>query len=301
MLVAPVPVIVPLAKMERFVNDDRPNPLLQHRHSDMEGEHVDLGPLIGRERGFRTRPRMTGSGGMGGIEMSDTLATSSQAGPSRLREVDGDVVMAHGGPYGVDADETEDEDVPLGRQQHERWRGQEAVWDQARSQAQKQLRLPDPDPPLQVPSMGVGENGRRRDERAGSRRVSWDDDPQGTDEEQDESREEKEEWMPPKMRKRWIHREVEALKEMCGSGELEADLRWEMEARGGADVDTSGRSRIPQRKDVDMSGMFFSVAIKGINADAFLADVTGGLAEGGGVEGMVGMKVRYPYLPKTAK
>jgi len=54
--------------------------------------------------------------------------------------------------------------------------------------------------------------------------------------EQEELREEKEEQMPPKMRKRWIHWEVEALREMYGSGEVEADLRWEMEAKGGADV-----------------------------------------------------------------
>jgi len=252
-----------LAQMEHFVNDDRPNPSHQPGHSDVEGGHVDLGPLIGRERGFRTRPRMKGSGGMGGVEMSDTPAAGPEPGPSRVREVDGDVVMAHDGPYGVDADETEDEDVPLERHQHERWRGQKAVWDHTRSQSQQQLRPPDPDPPLpKVPSPDVGENGRRRDERTGSRRVSWDDDPQGADGEQEESPE-KEEWMPPKMRKRWIHREAEALKEIYGSGEVEANLTWEMEAKGGAGVDASaeGRGSPNDDEDVNMTGMF-SVDIK---------------------------------------
>jgi hypothetical protein len=131
---------------------------------------------------------MKGSGGMGGVEMSEAPAAGLAAGPSRVRGVDDDVVMVRDGPYGADVDETEDEDVPPGRQQHERWRGQEVVWDQTQSQAQKQLRPPDPDRPLpKVPSPDVEENGRRRDERTGSRRVSWDDDPQGADGEQEDS------------------------------------------------------------------------------------------------------------------
>ena len=55
--------------------------------------------------------------------------------------------MVHSGPYGVDADEMEDEDVLLGRQQHEQWKGQEGVWEEARSQAQKQPEPPDTDRP----------------------------------------------------------------------------------------------------------------------------------------------------------
>ena len=50
-----------------------------------------------------------------------------------MREVDDDVVMALDDPYGVDADETEDEDVPLGRQQHGRWKRQDAGWHHTRS------------------------------------------------------------------------------------------------------------------------------------------------------------------------
>ncbi|KAI0820106.1 hypothetical protein BC628DRAFT_1423178 [Trametes gibbosa] len=40
---------------------------------------VDLGPLVGIERGFRTRERIPSSGGMGGVEM-----VPSEAGPSRM-------------------------------------------------------------------------------------------------------------------------------------------------------------------------------------------------------------------------
>ena len=96
---------------------------------------------------------MEGSGGMGGAEMSETLSTGSQPGPSQVREVDGDVGLAHDSPYDVDADKTEDEDVPLGRQQHERWR-QYGI-----RLGLNHRRPPKPDPLLQVPSVGVGENG----------------------------------------------------------------------------------------------------------------------------------------------
>ncbi|TBU52480.1 hypothetical protein BD310DRAFT_861853 [Dichomitus squalens] len=44
---------------------------------------VDLGPLIGIERGFRTRERIPSSGGMGGVELVPP-SSSAEAGPSRL-------------------------------------------------------------------------------------------------------------------------------------------------------------------------------------------------------------------------
>ncbi len=44
---------------------------------------VDLGPLVGIERGFRTRERIPSSGGMGGVEMVPP-SPSAEAGPSRL-------------------------------------------------------------------------------------------------------------------------------------------------------------------------------------------------------------------------
>ena len=44
---------------------------------------VDLGPLIGIERGFRTRERIPSSGGIGGVELVPP-SPSAEAGPSRL-------------------------------------------------------------------------------------------------------------------------------------------------------------------------------------------------------------------------
>ncbi|KAI0759255.1 hypothetical protein BD413DRAFT_288171 [Trametes elegans] len=44
---------------------------------------VDLGPLIGIERGFRTRERIPFSGGMGGVEMIPPQTSEIEAGPSR--------------------------------------------------------------------------------------------------------------------------------------------------------------------------------------------------------------------------
>ena len=42
---------------------------------------IELGPLIGVERGFRTRECLPGSGGIGGVEL---VPSSSEAGPSRI-------------------------------------------------------------------------------------------------------------------------------------------------------------------------------------------------------------------------
>ena len=44
---------------------------------------VDLGPLIGIERGFRTRERIPSSGGIGGVELVPP-SPSTEAGPSQL-------------------------------------------------------------------------------------------------------------------------------------------------------------------------------------------------------------------------
>jgi len=37
--------------------------------SDDEPDRIDVGPLVGRKRGFRTRERIPFSGGLGGMEM----------------------------------------------------------------------------------------------------------------------------------------------------------------------------------------------------------------------------------------
>ena len=48
-------------------------------------ERVDLGPLVGRRRGFRTRERIPFSGGMGGVEMvSETEDEEQEESPGSL-------------------------------------------------------------------------------------------------------------------------------------------------------------------------------------------------------------------------
>lgn len=49
-----------------------------------EEAKVDLGPLVGTERGFRTREKVPMSGGMGGVEMVNP-GPETEAGPSRER------------------------------------------------------------------------------------------------------------------------------------------------------------------------------------------------------------------------
>lgn len=62
------------------------------------------------------------------------------------------------------------------------------------------------------------------------------------------------------------------MKEMYRSEEVKADLRWEMGATGGADVDASVEGRgSPNEEDVYLTGMCF-VAIKCLYAHAFYAD-----------------------------
>ena len=55
---------------------------------------VDLGPLVGIERGFKTRERIPSSGGMGGVEMVPP-SPSAEAGPSRLTADTPQIGRAH--------------------------------------------------------------------------------------------------------------------------------------------------------------------------------------------------------------
>ncbi|KAI8996216.1 hypothetical protein BD414DRAFT_533930 [Trametes punicea] len=57
-----------------------------HLNGPGDSLHVDLGPLVGIERGFRTRERIPFSGGMGGVEMVPlpTPTSDAEAGPSRV-------------------------------------------------------------------------------------------------------------------------------------------------------------------------------------------------------------------------
>ncbi|KAI0673295.1 hypothetical protein C8Q78DRAFT_1137627, partial [Trametes maxima] len=61
----------------------------EHASASASAAPVDLGPLIGVERGFRTRERIPFSGGMGGVEMvpptEEEADVEMEAGPSRAR------------------------------------------------------------------------------------------------------------------------------------------------------------------------------------------------------------------------
>ena len=52
--------------------------------SDQQDQHVDLGPLVGRKRGFKTKERIPFSGGMVGMVMCrDNEASPRQSLPAR--------------------------------------------------------------------------------------------------------------------------------------------------------------------------------------------------------------------------
>ena len=60
--------------------------------------HVDLGPLVGRRRGFRTREKVPFSGGLTGVEMvtlepmSRATSSSSTDSEPHGRLLDGDII-----------------------------------------------------------------------------------------------------------------------------------------------------------------------------------------------------------------
>jgi len=180
----------------------------------------DLGPLVGRKRGFKTKERIPFSGGMGGIVMSrddemspcHTLPASpsspllhgrSVKGKERAIDGDGDSEMVDG------------RDKPAGRVfeiksmsffllllffaqtflldsqvvkqiPHESLRTSLQSPNQLKPHSTFNLRPPDPGGPYQ--------------------HVTY-----------DQPQPENEDSMPPKMRKRWMHRELAALRELNGN------------------------------------------------------------------------------------
>ncbi|GLB44375.1 putative SET (Su(var)3-9, Enhancer-of-zeste, Trithorax) domain containing protein [Lyophyllum shimeji] len=198
-------------QMERFVDglpfeDPRPpaseaeNGEGGSREKEKEKEkRVDLGPLVGARRGFRTRERVQGSGGIGGVVMCSEEEEGEEdrgEGPSTVRlngggrsRGDGEDVHVDVDFEMVDAEATEDE-VEVG---DHAWDGtgvhaKNPVVDEYQPRLRHRHRhrqspprrphlphteLPPPDPP--PPAV--------------------------------------EATMPPKMRKRWIHREVEMRRE----------------------------------------------------------------------------------------
>lgn len=86
----------------------------QDRKEGKEGKRgkTSLGPLIGAKRGFRTRERVPGSGGMSGVEMDvDVDSTGAlslgkvkwagEAGPSSSRSLNGNGVSGVSGVSGM--------------------------------------------------------------------------------------------------------------------------------------------------------------------------------------------------------
>ncbi|EIN05054.1 hypothetical protein PUNSTDRAFT_91924, partial [Punctularia strigosozonata HHB-11173 SS5] len=70
---------VNLERMHGFPFPDTLDPR-KHVEDPGGGDHIDLGPLIGRERGFRTRERVPWSGGIGGVEMVPQSAATTPYG-----------------------------------------------------------------------------------------------------------------------------------------------------------------------------------------------------------------------------
>ena len=76
-----------LTLMAAFVDGDLPNPHVRQTSPSQTSSNakLDLGPLVGVERGFRTREKSPWSGGMNGVEMvSPIQQTQPMAGPSTV-------------------------------------------------------------------------------------------------------------------------------------------------------------------------------------------------------------------------
>jgi hypothetical protein len=112
-------------------------------------EKVDLGPLVGKRRGFRTKERVPYSGGLSGMEMYDTEHEEPQQHPV--------VIVSPASPA---------PEIPPAKI--------------TRIQCPATPNDRPPDPPEQEPELPMLPCEDR---------------------------------MPPKMRKKWIHRELEALRE----------------------------------------------------------------------------------------
>ena len=201
--------------MAEFVDGRLPVPAPPpfQRPNEPSGSRVDLGPLVGAQRGFHTREKSPLNGGMNGVEM---IPDQSAAGPSERRpkekaekadQVDGRASVSPSPPPPPPPQVEVEED---------------------RSQEVSELLTPDlsPSHPRHVfPDDAAGHSAYRSSSPSDS-----DPQPQSEDEEQ----------MPPKMRKRWIHRSTEGLSAVspslspCGSnislgsvldeGQMDVDL-----------------------------------------------------------------------------
>ena len=179
--------------------------------TDSRSHRVDLGPLVGAQRGFHTREKSPLNGGMNGVEMiPDRFTGFSDRGPT----VDVTALeqkSLNGGVSQVSASASPS--PPLATVEEE----------------DRSLEVSDPLTPDLSPSRLLPDAAGHSAYRSSS---PSDSDPQ--------PQSEAEEQMPPKMRKRWIHRSMEGLPAVspslspCGSnislgsvldeGQMEVDL-----------------------------------------------------------------------------
>ncbi|KAH8989042.1 hypothetical protein EDB86DRAFT_2008934 [Lactarius hatsudake] len=196
--------------------------------TDLQSHRVDLGPLVGAQRGFHTREKSPLNGGMNGVEMipgqptgpSDQRATVDATGLVQKENyllpdhIDGGVPKVKTAA----ASSLASPSPPATGNQVEEDRSQEVS---------DPPRTPDlsPSHPRHLLPDAAGHSTYRSSSPSDS-----DPQPQSEDEEQ----------MPPKMRKRWIHRSMEGLPPVspsvspCGSnislgsvldeGQMEVDL-----------------------------------------------------------------------------
>ena len=188
--------------MAEFVDGRLPTstvPLSQHPDASSTGDKrphkVDLGPLIGAQRGFRTREKSPLNGGMNGVEMiSDPPVMPGGTG--------GASHPLSKGPHQLPPSHT-NENSPV-VQTSPLARSPSSASDQSKVKdiqgAVNMLTTPEP-----RPSSSHGHDSRDTVSITRYRSPSPSDSdpqPQSEDEEQ----------VPPRMRKRWIHRSTEGLR-----------------------------------------------------------------------------------------
>ncbi|KAI0696110.1 hypothetical protein C8T65DRAFT_664147 [Cerioporus squamosus] len=158
---------------------------------------IDLGPLIGIERGFRTRERIPFSGGMGGVEL-----VPPEAGPSRL-------------PSGTRKVSFPDELLNASN----RTKGKDR---KGKGRAED---VPD-----------ESDNDEHRARSRARRHSEGSSEPMDVDASPQEAR------LPPKLRKSWIAKSVERLREHSGPRDSDVGMHSPLS-------DGSGRSRTSSGRD----------------------------------------------------
>jgi hypothetical protein len=183
-----------------------------------KGRDLDLGPLVGSTRGFRTRERVPMSGGLGGMEMDGdeevpvVHVTVQSPGPQKRstkgkeRAVEGDVDML------VDDEERRERSTEMKSSR---------CFPLSFTMGAHLLHLGTPNASksrvnsTNIPSSPASPHPTRSlptpiTELSSELRPP---DPTISENEDDSLPKLGEDRMPPKMRKRWMHREIEAMKE----------------------------------------------------------------------------------------